>query len=57
MLLSPVVRRLLIAGMIATFVSGCANFEMPEPAEFFKTDNTGGKVKRDGMGNPVLTKS
>jgi hypothetical protein len=57
MLLSPVVRRLLLAGVITALVSGCASFEMPEPAEFFKTDETGGKVKRDGMGNPVLPKS
>jgi hypothetical protein len=57
MRLGKIVLRAALLGTVMIAVSACGQFQVPELAKVFQENQAAKKVKRDGMGNPVLPKS
>ncbi|MBT4016528.1 MAG: hypothetical protein HOE62_01160 [Alphaproteobacteria bacterium] len=57
MRLGKIVVRAALLGTLVIAVSACGQFQVPELGKVFQENQAAKKVKRDGMGNPVLPKS
>jgi hypothetical protein len=57
MRLGKIVLRAALLGTVMIAVSACGHFKVPEFSKILLEPQTVEKIKRDGLGNPILPKS